>query len=438
MEDIFLYCTFLCIGFLLLNLFKVGLKGKSILLPSTIFAGMWAITSFGIYLVNHDAVDNNFPMKMTATLMQIGEYQFNILLVCFAAFLCARIKMAGKPFFNTKLLAGSFEIPYLVKHFRWVLYLLFILGMFRMYLVVSVVGFDLAAMRQYYFNCRASFSSFELNLIRYTQYVLQLAIFYVCILGVNAAIRGISLKNLIVDFFLFMPYQMSFGGRLYILSFFMPFLISYMAVKFVNLRDFLKDRKEISRLALLFCTVLALIVVMQGLKFERTSKEMNKKSNIGELFYTSSAYIHIKSLWDEIPPEQSLKLGYGRNCSPWFTTKSPEYSKAMRKWERHWNPARICIPTMIPDMYLDFGTIGSYIMYFIIFYLIELYAMKAMRRFSFRNFITYILLCMFAFNSASSSMSDNFKVLFVGLLFIYLFTYFSKTPKFITNVAIKA
>ena len=434
MEDIFLYCTYLCVGFLLLNLFKVGLKGKSILLPSTLFAAMWAITSFGIYLVNQDAVDNNFPMKMTPTLMHIGEYQFNILLVCFAAFICARIKMSGKTFFNVRNLAASSEIPYLVKNFRWVLYLLFILGMFRMFLVVSTVGFDLAAIRQLYFTQRTNFSSFDLNLMRFTQYVLQFAIFYVCILGVNAAIRGISIKKILLDFLLFMPYQMSFGGRLYIISFFVPFLISYMTIKFVNFKEFIKNRKELSRLLLLFSTVLALIVVMQGLKFERTSEQMNQKSNIGELFYTSSSYIHMKSLWNEIPPEESLKLGLGRNCSPWFTTKSPEYTKAMNKWKRHWNPALICIPTMIPDMYLDFGTIGSYIVYFIIFYLIELYAMKTMHRFSFKGFIIYILLCMFAFNTASSNMSDNFRLLFIGILFINLFSYFFKTPKFKSRI----
>lgn len=429
MDNIFLCCTLLCLVFLCLNIFKVGLKGKSILLPSTIFAFMWMMTSLGIFLVSFNLIDNNFPMKMSPTLIKIGEYQFNILLICFCAFICARIKMLGHPFFRLEQLAHSYEVGYIVKHFRWILYLFCFLGLLRLYIVVSTVGFDMSAMRQYYLDSRKNFSALDINLIRYSQYVLQLAVFYVCILGVNAAIRGINLRKILIDFLLFMPYQFSFGGRLYILSFFVPFLVSYMAIRLVSFKSFIRDRKAIKRLAILIILPLSLIVIMQALKLNRTSGDLSREKNVSELFYTSTSYIHMVSLWKELPSEDRLSLGFGRNISPWLTSESPIYTDIMQKWQRHWNPAVVSVPSMIPGMYLDFGTVGSYIIYFIIFYYIELIAMKSMIRFSFRKFVVYILMCMFAFNTATSSMSDNFRLTFVGLLFIYLFTRFVRLPK---------
>lgn len=420
-RDPFTNCVLLCFGFIILNFYKVGLKGKSIMLPSTIFAFMWGWTSLGLVLVrviNNSSIDL-FPEK----LISIGQYEFNILLVCFIAFFCARLSLKKKRFFNIKNLYNNKEIPFLIKKFRWILYLLFFLGVIRLGIVVSSTGLNMGAMRAHYLSSRGGFGILDTNLIRITQYVLQFTIFYICLLGLNAAIKGIELKKIFKDFFLFMPYQFSFGGRLYILSFFVPFFISYLSLNLISPKKFIQNKEALRKISYLIGIALMLIVIMQFFKTGRSSNNPAEKDG-GELFYTTTCYVRIYNLFNELPKEKDLPLGYGRNISPWFTSPSPEYTHILEKWTRDWNPALVCVPSMIPDMYLDFGRTGSYFIYFIIFYLIEFWALKSMCRFSFKNFITYVLLCLFAFNSVSSSMSDNLKALFVGLIFIYLLTKF--------------
>lgn len=382
---------------------------------------MWGWTSLGLVLVrviNNSSIDL-FPKK----LISIGQYEFNILLVCFTAFFCARLSLKKKRFFNIKDLSDNKVIPLLIKKLRWILYLLFFLGIIRLGIVVSSTGLNMGAMRAHYLSTRGGFGVLDTNLIRITQYVLQFTIFYICLIGLNAAIKGIELKKIFKDFFLFMPYQFSFGGRLYILSFFVPFFISYLSLNLINLKQFSQNKDALRKISYLIGISLLLIVVMQIFKTGRTSNNPAEKDG-GELFYTTTCYVRIYNLFNELPKEKDLPLGYGRNISPWFTSPSPEYTSILDKWTRDWNPALVCVPSMIPDMYLDFGRTGSYFVYFIIFYLIEYYALKSMCKFSFRKFITYVLLCLFAFNSVSSSMADMLKTLFVGLLFAYLLTKF--------------
>lgn len=417
--DPFINCVILCSLFLLLNIKQIGLKGKSIVLPSTIFAFMWGWTSLGIVilkLLNKTSLDS-----LPSSLIFIGNYEFNILLVCFASFLTARFATKKYRFISITSLSNNIEIPYLVKRLRWILYLFCFLGIIRLGIVISSTGFNMSAMRAHYLSTRAGFGVLDTNLIRITQYVLQFAIFYVCLLGLNASIYGLNLKQTIKDFIIFMPYQFSFGGRLYILSFFIPFFISYLGLHFTKPKSFIHNKTEIRKIGYLIGVALMLIVIMQIFKTGRTSNEPDVATG-GELFYSTTSYVRMYSLLEELPEENKLKLGYGRNISPWFTTPSKEYTTILKGWEDSSNPALVCVPSMIPDMYLDFGKTGSYFLYFIIFFLIEYIAIKSMRKYSFRNFVTYVLLCIFTFNTVTSSMSDNFKSLFVGLIFLFLFT----------------
>lgn len=419
LNDPFSNCVILCLLFLIINFSQIGLKGKSILLPSTIFAFMWGWTSLGMVLLVY--LNNSSIDKIPPSLISIGKYEFNILLVCFVAFLTARSVTKNHNFFNLQSLSNNIEIPYLVNRLRWILYLFCFLGLIRLGIVLSYTGLNMGSIREHYISTRGGFGVFDTNLIRIAQYVLQVAIFYVCILGLNAAIHGLNIKQTIKDFFIFMPYQFSFGGRLYIISFFVPFFISYLVLYFTRPKKFFRNKTEIRKIGTLIGIALVLIVVMQIFKTGKTSNEADVNTG-GELFYSTTSYVRMYSLFDELPEESKLKLGLGRNISPWFTSPSKEYTKILEGWENSNNPALFCVPSMMPDMYLDFGKNGSYFVYFIIFFLIEYYAIESMRKYTFRNYITYVLLCMFAFNSVTSSMSENIKSLFVGLIFLYLFT----------------
>ena len=425
MKDIFLYNSIICFLFLLLNIYKVGLRGKSILVPSTLFSLMWGVTSLGCYLYANGIIEGGDYYRYASYLDEIGAYQFKILLVCFFAFLLSRI-CARRYSFAIPSNEYLGEIDFFLSKFRWILYILFALGMFRLITVLSLVGFNYSNIRLLYITGRSSFSSFDLNLIRISSYVLQAAVFYICILGVKMSMTKINLKELCICFVLFAPFQMSFGGRLFILSFFMPFLFTYFAIKLLNVKKIFQNRTEFRKLLLLAVIPLFFAVFFQVLKMgeQANVKSMSDRSN--ELFYTTSTYIHLNELW-KVKPE-NYNWGLGRNITPVIGSESPEYKHVKMMWTRNNNGAAVCVPSMIPEMYFDFGEFGSYIVYFIIFFVLEYIALCIMNRFEIKHLMIYVLLCMFAFNTTATSMSDNFKTFIVGVILVFLISkYFKKT-----------
>lgn len=423
MKEVFLYNSIICFLFLLLNICKVGLRSKTILVPSTLFSLMWGVTSLGCYLYANGVIEGGEYYRYASFLDEVGTYQFKILSVCFFAFLLARL-CAKRYSFAVPENESLEEIDFFLSKFRWILYILFILGMFRLITVLSLVGFNYSNIRLLYITGRSSFSSFDLNLIRVSSYVLQAAVFYVCILGVKMSMTKINLKELCVCFMLFAPFQMSFGGRLFILSFFMPFLFAYFAIKLLNVEKIFQDRTELHKLLLLAIIPLFLTVFFQVLKMgeQADAKSMSDRSN--ELFYTTSTYIHLNELWKVKPV--NYNLGLGRNITPVIGSESPEYKHIKNMWAKNKNAAAVCVPSMIPGMYFDFGEIGSYIIYFVIFFFLEYIALCIMNRFEIKHLMIYVLLCMFAFNTTASSLSDNFKTLIVGLILVTLICRFNK------------
>lgn len=420
--DIYLYCVILCIAFLLCNICHVGLRNKTFCLPSTMFAIMWAITTYGLYLASiPGGLYKDSQLKYTALLEKFGYYQFEILLVCFLAFFLAHYTLRNVTFFSYKKLTANKEIPLFIAKFRWILYLLFAFGMFRLISVVAVVGFDYSAMREYYLVSRINFSGYDNMIIRIGSYIVQLAMLYVAMYGVYSAVYGIDFRRLIINFVLFSPFQLSFGGRLYILSFFVPFLLSYVTVKTINGQSIFKDKRNLKKLVLLIAIPIILTTVAQSLKHDRDSQKVDTEESIQDLFYTSSIYIRINEQWKKIPFEEYRELGLGRNCAPYLFTKSPDYRQMLEGWSQTGNYAFVCVPSMMPEMYLDFGRYGSLFVYFIVFYIVEYIAIKKLTKFSFENLVIYILLCLFAFNTASSAMSTNFKTIIVGLAFMWIF-----------------
>ena len=425
MKEVFLYNSIICFLFLLLNICKVGLRNKSILVPSTLFSLMWGVTSLGCYLYANGVIEGFDYYRYASFLDEIGAYQFKILSVCFFAFLLARLCTIRYSFAIPENESLK-EIYFFLSKFRWILYLLFILGMFRLITVLSLAGFDYSNIRLHYITGRSSFTTFDQNLIRVSSYVLHAAVFYVCILGVKMSMTKINLKELCVCFMLFAPFQMSFGGRLFILSFFIPFLFAYFAIKLLNVKRIFRDRTELYKLLLLAIIPLFLTVFFQVLKMgdQVDAKSLDDRSN--QLFYTTSTYIHLNELWKVKPVNYSL--GLGRNITPIIGSESPEYKHIKNMWAKNKNAAAVCVPSMIPEMYFDFGEIGSYIIYFVIFFLLEYIALCIMNRFEIKHLMIYVLLCMFAFNTTASSMSDNFKTFTVGAILVFLISrYLKKT-----------
>lgn len=422
----FLYSFILCLVFAIANFLKLGLRNKTYALPSTFFALMWGLTSLGGFLYSNlltGIAENYFD---DVYLQEISSYQLSMLIVVFAAFLLAR-------FIRREIAVEEFAefdrsvIVNLRHKTQWFLYLYFAIGMYHLISVTSVTGWDYSAIRTYYLDSRPSFSVYDQYLLRISSYLSQFAVLYICILGIESALTGIKLRRVVTDFLLFVPMKMSLGGRLFILAFFVPFIFSYLLTYSIAVvRD--KEIKIDRKLLLVLGLPVVMLIVVQILKMGEIVSTETFAAYSTEVFYTSSSYIHMKELWYSLPDE--FPLGYGLNS---LGVGSPVYSQILEIWELENNPALVCVPSMIPQAFLDFGKNGSLVFFFIVFYLIEGSAIECLKRLTIKKMLVIILLCQVTYQTVSSSTFDCLRAFVVGYVCLIIFNRFChskivKTP----------
>jgi oligosaccharide repeat unit polymerase len=383
---------------------------------------MWGLTSLGGFLYSNLLIGHAYFTENGSYLQEISSYQLSILTVIFAAFLLARYKHRRVAVRAAADFRGA-DIVTIRHKMRWILYLFFAIGVYRLITVVSVTGLDYSAMRSYYIDSRSHLSFFDSNLLRIGAYLSQFAMFYICILGMETALRGICIKRFVIDFLLFIPFQMSLGGRLFILAFFAPFIFSYLLTYSVtSIRD--KNKTIDWRFLLILALPLIMLVVVQILKMGESISMETLMAYSTEFFYTSTSYIHMNELWSNLPRDYSL--GYGLNC---LGIGSTTYNYIKEVWVSELNSAAVCVPSMIPQVLLDFGKNGSLVFFFIVFYIIEDRAMVCLKKLTTKNILTIILLCQISYQTASSSAFDCLRAFIVGYIALVLFVHMTQLKK---------
>ena len=129
----------------------------------------------------------------------------------------------------------------------------------------------------------------------------------------------------------------------------------------------------------------------------------------------------MNELWGSLPPEYSL--GYGLNC---LGIGSSVYNHIIEMWNVVYNPASVCVPSMIPQVFLDFGKCGSLVFFFIVFYMIEEKAIACLKNLTTRNMLLIILLCQITYQTASSSAFDCLRAFIVGYVALVLFAHMTQ------------
>lgn len=231
----------------------------------------------------------------------------------------------------------------------------------------------------------------------------------------ETALRGVRLRQLTKEFLLFIPFHMSFGGRLFILTFFAPFIFSYLLTYSIAvIRD---KRKNIDKKFLLvLISPLIMLVIVQILKMDEIVNIKTIEAYSTEVFYTSTAYIHMNELWNSLPDEYSL--GYGLNS---LGIGSSVYNHILESWSVERNPALVCVPSIIPQVFLDFGKSGSLVLLFVVFYYIEERSINCLKKLTTKNMLFIILLCQITYQTVSSSAYDCLRAFVVGYISLILF-----------------
>lgn len=129
----------------------------------------------------------------------------------------------------------------------------------------------------------------------------------------------------------------------------------------------------------------------------------------------------MNELWASLPSEYSL--GYGLNT---IGIGSSVYNHVMESWSIEENAALVCVPSMIPQAFLDFGPRGSLLFFFIVFYCIEDKAISCLKTLTIKNVLLIVLLCQIAYQTTSSSSYDLLRAFIVGYISLVLFIQMTK------------
>ena len=124
----------------------------------------------------------------------------------------------------------------------------------------------------------------------------------------------------------------------------------------------------------------------------------------------------MNELWSSLPSEYSL--GYGLNC---LGIGSSVYNHILETWKIEHNSASVCVPSMIPQAFLDFGKMGSLVFFFVVFYIIEERAIVCLKNLTTKNMLIVILLCQITYPTVNSSVFDGLRAFIVGYIALVLF-----------------
>lgn len=115
----------------------------------------------------------------------------------------------------------------------------------------------------------------------------------------------------------------------------------------------------------------------------------------------------------------------GFTCEP--------YASILTDWKDNANSALVCVPSIIPQLYFDFGETLSYFFYFVVFYLLEKHAIWLMSELSFSHFLVFVEYCIISFEMAMSSAFDTLRTLCVAVIFISIFNRYLKVNHLIPS-----
>ncbi len=409
-SEYFLKSSVLCLILFLFNIFKIGLKGKSSFIPSTLFAVTWGLSCLGMYYYTSGILEGVRILRYGSKIPYIAEFQYYVLIAILLGFICARFVGRRIQFDDT--ISSSFfnNLKIVLKRTKWILYIYGTLGFILLSWSISLYGLDYNAIRVGYVENKASMGFIWINLTRICYYLSAISTFLYALLGIKHGMDRINNKEIFEYFILGSLFLISQGGRLYILSFFVPYFCMFFVIRMLNYNTFFR-RGERKSLFMWIILPVFLIVFIQSLKTD-------KATNYAELFYASSSYIHLNELFKSIPHD--YELGYGKYSIPFIPVDRSMYTDLIKKWVNNNNPAGVCVPSYLADLYLDFGYVGSIVMAFFIFFFIELYAFRMLRSFSLNHFFIYLILCKFSFSAASSSVNVALKGALVSLVFLYL------------------
>lgn len=384
---------------------------KRQILPSGVMTAMWGIACIFISIITHGIWDT-LDLYTLYHFKWMDKYILYFTIASIAGFSIAH--MLGTPV----ALKTNIKLDYLnwlTTKYRFIMKLNCALGIARIIIFLSLFGWG--GFYEYRINAELgmqSISGWAAIVFRISNYILLLSNFYVAIVGLKHGIFGLNKKEALSTFLLFIPVQLSTGGRLWILYFILYYFGAYMIGKMYTNRNSFATKKE-TRFLMKFGLILCLLIAFVGIL--KTGDDSEDKTAYDKYAYITEGILASESCMDYNGGDKFDNLKYGL-----FSTGVSK-SSAYFGWRKLLIQSKISsiIECVIVYLYLDFGYYNSLFIWFIFCLFFEIWYLNCMKRLNIFHFFTMIIILKFLYESILSNPIIFCIPSFELLILLYLF-----------------
>jgi oligosaccharide repeat unit polymerase len=408
----FLFCG---IAFFLYVLRQIKTK---VLSPGAIFSVMWGLNCIYQWLIYIDYVN---PL----TFKESFDYKFLNTYIIYFTFASLIGFMLADTFFKRKphLLFTSEFVDFVLRKYKFIMWLNFIGGILRIVAVVQLIGFDPNNVLAYRMVANGMMtgirSGFAGTVFRITAYIIMLANAYVALAGLKSGLGQLKRSEIWSLFILYMPSQLATGGRLFVLYFVIFYFGCFVLGRGIAIASkthsrWLKASEFKSVLTLGALMVFFVVAIstsrmsggMQNIGSEKQSSALDSFSYVAEgTMVTEHAFQFYANKPDDLQIGKETLFGNTQKSQAFIKYKhSTVYASSV-----------FCI---IYPLYIDFGYWGSIMVWSFLAFFIQALALSCLNRLTIMRFLIYVILLKVCYETIiANSIASNLPFYELLLLF---------------------
>lgn len=414
--------TFLICGIVLLLYAWMRFK-RRVFYPSVIFCFMWGMNCIFHYLIY---------IGYVTPLNEIGLFDYQYMKTYIIYFTIATLlgfSLAHR-FSNGRNIHSNISLEFMdniLRKYKWVMWLNFWGGIFRIVALVSLIGFSFSNIIDYRLaaNDMMMFSQGSLVgwIFRLTAYVNMLAIMYVALSGLRAGMSQLNMKDALTTFILFAPVQLATGGRLFILYFIIFYFGCFLLGRGINMQNKARkwlmgsERKAIINMMIIMLPLVVAISLSRG-DGGVANISKHEGSFLDSFSYISDGTMTTNQCMEFFDGGSSLTPQGGKTTFLGNSSAADAF-----RTHKHYTNYASSVYCIIHPLFLDFGYYGSLIAWTILAFFMELIALKSLAKMNLIRFVVYAMLLKMCYESV---LANPFAGNIPFFELIVLFTIFYK------------
>ena len=392
-------------------LYLLSHKRYRLIIPSTIHTFTWLLVGVLISLTLSGYVGKT-TNQSAADFDLVVVYVLGMVISSIVGFSIAHIVY---PF---RLIKGNAGIPskklnYVLRKYRWILYLCFVIGLILIFYLVSIFGFR--SLGDYRMTAvTLKYSGYGALARQLSGHVMILSGFYLAILGYKHGKDSLVFKEFFLCILAFSAPNIAIAGRGWIVSSLLPYFVGYLLAK-AQLNKKVKWSEKRNLIILLFSFIL-LFSLLGVIRSEQNMYSRTDRLN-KFLYYTDGSRM-MNMVLHQYPPE-SFQLEYGASefLGKWIG--SPMAEKFNKSIE-HDLGLLVTVKSSMPYLYYDFGYTGGIIMWGVFCFIFEVLCAYLQRKSSIICFIIFTEFAKILFQAPIGNIFGMEIPVFEWILIIYI------------------